>query len=217
MKFHGIEMQGTLLTEKVSTLPSWSSDDEGRLVYADDVNKFYYGSNTGWVETGGSSGGGSSLPLILPKYCDLDDTDTDISRGSAFGMIETIDFGTTADGAIWFTFEFPDTLDDTTDIDLKMVYNLSGSDDSKIVTMQTEYWVYGSGDTPSEAAPDGTTSINISTGSGQDGARRVATLDPIPNAALTAGDTITLKFTRLSSDTYTGTFQMLYVYMSQAS
>jgi len=218
MKFHSVEMQGTLLTEKVSTLPSWSSADEGRLLYADDVNKFYYGTNAAWAEVGSGSGGGSSLPLILPKNCSLDDTDTDVSRGSAFNMVDTLDFGPTALGTVWFTFEFPSTLDDSKDIDLKLVYNLSGSDDSETFRFQVSSWSYASGETP--GAAQAASNNDISTGTSEDGKRQSETLAVIPNSILTAGDTVTLMLSRRSinpADTYTGTLQMLYIYMSQTS
>jgi alpha-tubulin suppressor-like RCC1 family protein len=41
--------------EIVPTLPVWMVSDEGRVVYADDVNLLYYGDNTQWrqVATGG--------------------------------------------------------------------------------------------------------------------------------------------------------------------
>ena len=164
------------------------------------------------------SGGGSGLPQILPSDISLDDTDIEVGKGNAFGISETIDFNTPAvagDGGCWYTFQFPSTLDDTTDIDLDIFYNLNGNDNSKIVTIETKYYIYSDGETPSEGSPTGTNSSNISTGTGQDGAIRSYSLDSIPNASLTAGDTISLKFTRKDTDTYTGTFQMLYVFMNQ--
>jgi len=215
MKFYGIDMEGIFLGEIVSTAPAWSASDEGRLIYAQDTTTYYYGSNSAWIELGG--GGGASLPLVLPKNCSLDDTDNDISRGSAFSMVETINFGSTSDGACWFSFQFPSAFDDTTDLKLDIFYNLDGGDNSKIVTVQTKYWVYGDGDTPNPASPNGTNSNDIDTGTGEDGKRQSASLNPIPNSALTAGDTITLKVTRLSSDTYAGTFQMFYIYMYQTT
>ena len=216
MKFHGVDMQGDLLSERVSTLPSWSSADEGRLIYANDVNLFYYGTNVAWTEVGAGGGSGTGLPLILPKLCSLDDTDVNISRGSVFN-VETLDYGPTTLGTSWFTFDFPSTLDDTVDIDFKLVYNLSGSDDSKNVRMQIAYWVYGDGETPGAAT--GAYNTDISTGIGEDGTRQAVAMTSLPNADLVAGDTITFKIGRRSTageDTYTGTLQMLYIYMSQA-
>jgi len=215
MRHYGVEMRGGFIGEILSTTPGWTSDDEGRLIYAQDTNTYYYGSDSAWVEIASGSGSGSSLPLVLPNYCSLDDTDDDVSRGNAFDMIETINFGDSTNGAIWFTFQFPSTFDASEDINLGIYYNLSGSDDSKIVTMQTKYWVYGDSSTPSPSSPTGTNSDGISTGTSEDGKRQSQALSSIPNASLTAGHTITLKFTRLDTDTYAGTFQMLYIYMYQ--
>ena len=48
MKIYGTEVKGPLIIDKESTLSAWTSADEGRLVYAEDVDKVYYGSNTAW-------------------------------------------------------------------------------------------------------------------------------------------------------------------------
>lgn len=214
MKHFGVNMQGTFLGERLASLPTWTSADEGRLVYSEAAEKYYVGTSVEWVEVG--SGSGSALPLVLPNDCSLDDTYTDIARGSAFGMIETLDYAGSTNGAAWFTFHFPSTLDSTKDINLLMVYNLDGSDDSKIVTIQTAYWVYGDTTTPSEGSPTATNSDNISTGVSQNGQRQSTTLTAISNAYLTSGHTITLRILRASSDTYSGTFQMMYLYMYQS-
>ena len=214
MKYFGVNMQGTFLGQRLSSLPSWTSADEGRLVYDESSEKYYVGTSTEWVEVG--SGSGSALPLVLPNDCSLDDTYTDIARGSAFGMVETLDYAGSSDGAAWYTFHFPSTLDDSKDINLLMVYNLDGSDDSKIVTIQVAYWVYGNTTTPVEGVPTATNSDNISTGVSQNAQRQSTTLTAISNSNLTAGHTITLRILRDSTDTYSGTFQMLYLYMYQS-
>lgn len=48
MKIYGTEVKGPLIIDKESTLSAWTSADEGRLVYAEDTDKVYYGSNTAW-------------------------------------------------------------------------------------------------------------------------------------------------------------------------
>ena len=170
-----------------------------------------------WRESSGGGGGGSGLPQIMPEDCGLDDEDTGSERGNAFGMIETINFSPSADGAAWFTMHFPSTLDDSSDINLDLIYNLNGSDDSKTVNFTTDYWVYGDTETPIPSASDGTNNDTISTGTGEDGQRQSTTLSVIPATSLTAGNTITLKFTREgSSDNYGGTFQLLYVFPYQS-
>jgi hypothetical protein len=52
MRHYGIEMQGDFIGEIVATPPVWASSDEGRLIYAQDINTFYYGSDTEWVAVG---------------------------------------------------------------------------------------------------------------------------------------------------------------------
>lgn len=50
MKADATDFIGPVIVEIVSTLPAWTSDDEGRLIYAEDTNKMYYGDNTQWVD-----------------------------------------------------------------------------------------------------------------------------------------------------------------------
>ena len=50
MDFFKIDSRGPIFTEKVSTLPSWTANDKGRLIYAEDVNKFYQGDNIQFQE-----------------------------------------------------------------------------------------------------------------------------------------------------------------------
>ena len=48
MKFHGIDSQGVFYDERVTSLPPWLPEYEGRIVYnmADDT--IYFASSTGW-------------------------------------------------------------------------------------------------------------------------------------------------------------------------
>jgi hypothetical protein len=50
MESHGLTLNGPLLVQKLSTLPSWTSDDEGRLIYVEDVDTLYYGNDSEWIE-----------------------------------------------------------------------------------------------------------------------------------------------------------------------
>lgn len=50
MKSYGIDMRGKFKLYKVSTLPTWSSADEGREIFVEDEQKRYYGTSTGWVD-----------------------------------------------------------------------------------------------------------------------------------------------------------------------
>lgn len=54
MKAHGFSMAGPLLNKKLSELPQWTSNDEGREIYVESKGKRYYGSGSLWVEYIGS-------------------------------------------------------------------------------------------------------------------------------------------------------------------
>lgn len=187
------------------------------VVYAKTDGKLAYKNDAG-EEIVIGSGGGSGLLQLVPSNVSLDDTNVGSDGGNAWDIAETIDFSPSENGSIWATIHFPNTLDPSVDISLKIVYNLNGSDDSTNVRFQTEYWTYGSTETPSSSTPTGTNTDDISVGTGTDGQRLETTLSVIPNTALAESDTITFKFTRLSedaNDTYSGTFQMLYIFPYQ--
>jgi len=61
MKFHGIKMAGSFVLQKVTSLPTWTPNDEGRLIYDTTAKKLYVGSSVSWTEAGG--GGGYGFPV----------------------------------------------------------------------------------------------------------------------------------------------------------
>lgn len=52
MKFFGIEMEGGFYLEILDTLPTFEGAFEGRLVYVNDTQTFYYGGITEWKVPG---------------------------------------------------------------------------------------------------------------------------------------------------------------------
>ena len=63
MKYYGIDSVGKIIIERIPTLPAWTSDDEGRLIYVEDVDLMYYGTENaspGWAPWGSSGTSGSS-------------------------------------------------------------------------------------------------------------------------------------------------------------
>lgn len=56
MDSYGFEGKGPVLIQKVLSLPSWTSEDEGRLIYDQSVDGLYYGTSTDWVLVSISSG-----------------------------------------------------------------------------------------------------------------------------------------------------------------
>ena len=65
MKFHGIEMRGKFVHQKVATLPVWQASDEGRMIYVEDVDQIYYGTATGWKRPGTGAVGGGDDEVFL--------------------------------------------------------------------------------------------------------------------------------------------------------
>ena len=50
MDYHGINMKGPFIGQRVSSLPTWDASQIGRTVYLNTNNKRYYANNVGWVE-----------------------------------------------------------------------------------------------------------------------------------------------------------------------
>jgi len=59
MQTYGIKMLGPFIVQIVSTLPTWTANDEGRLIYVNDEKEYYSGNDTQWKKlgAGGSVGG----------------------------------------------------------------------------------------------------------------------------------------------------------------
>ena len=49
MDNYGITMKGEFICETVTSLPVWTSVDEGRLLYDSTNNSLYCGTNSEWV------------------------------------------------------------------------------------------------------------------------------------------------------------------------
>jgi len=62
MKFYDVEMKGDFIVEKLSTTPSWTSEDEGRLIYVNNENIVKLGTNSTWVNVGDSIDTSYTLP-----------------------------------------------------------------------------------------------------------------------------------------------------------
>jgi hypothetical protein len=74
VKSYGLEMEGPLILERVSTLPEWQSSFESRLVYQLSDGYVYYATSTGWVKLVGSEDVQSDA--ILRKYVSSIDATT---------------------------------------------------------------------------------------------------------------------------------------------
>ena len=48
MKMYGVDMRGKFHVQRVSTLPTFSAEDKGRLIYVEDEDAFYYGGTDDW-------------------------------------------------------------------------------------------------------------------------------------------------------------------------
>ena len=59
MKNYGMTMEGPLVIEKVASLPTWASTDEGRLVYNETDKIAYIGTSTQWQAVGSTGGYGT--------------------------------------------------------------------------------------------------------------------------------------------------------------
>ena len=49
MRHYKVDMRGKLWIHRTSTLPAWQAGDEGRLVYAEDVDLYYIGGPSDWI------------------------------------------------------------------------------------------------------------------------------------------------------------------------
>ena len=180
------------------------------------------GSNADALHThSGGSGGGIEHIDIRPDSMRLDDVSTGSDEGTAFNIVSCIDFINTSDGAIWFSFKFPDSWLTTSNIRFTIQYNCNGVDNSKNIRINTQAWAVNNGATPNVGAPNDSNIDNIPTSAGN---TNILTDLVLSNGIVNSGNlgastsTIMVKMTRESTngaDTYTGTFQIIAVQVDQ--
>jgi len=82
MKFHGIDMRGKFVVQRLSTIPTFVSTDKGRLIYVEDEDEFYFGGTSEWKKGGGGSGAvGGGDDLLFYENDQTATTDYTITAG----------------------------------------------------------------------------------------------------------------------------------------
>ena len=73
MEFYEVDMKGDFHNERLSTLPTWTAADEGRIVYAEDVDRLYLGNDIGWRDiTSTLSDGDGDTKIQVEETADED-------------------------------------------------------------------------------------------------------------------------------------------------
>ena len=117
MKDHGIIMEGPFIVEVIATIPTWSADDEGRLIYVSDVKKCYYGTNVEWEVFGNISDLSNLISRGSAYYLDGDNdnitlgTSSHMDLGYGNGTYFALVRNSANDGAHNVIFDTYDTLD----------------------------------------------------------------------------------------------------------
>ena len=65
MNFYGVDMKGPLHLQICDVLPTWTPEDERRLVYLSTDDSIYLGTGTGWIRCCGGGGGGSCCEDVM--------------------------------------------------------------------------------------------------------------------------------------------------------
>jgi len=220
MDFHGIKMQGPIWVQVVSSLPTWTSNDEGRLIYNTDDDKLYIGTASDWQEVG--SGAGLTSLEIRPTDMDLSEDETGADTGIIFEIIDTVDFSPVEAGTIFTSFKLPDGWDTDKNINIKAIFSMNGDDSGKNVRIETRAYITHPGGSSQESSPDSMGTDLIASSSSNIGkiSSQVLTNGAISSSHLTnADDVVTLKITRNSThsdDTYSGTFQLISLIVYQS-
>ncbi len=118
MDFFKINNQGPIFIEKVSALPTWSSADEGRLVYVESNDTLYYGTSLDFIEVG--SGSGASIEYDM--YADL--LSQSIYDSATYDGFDNEDL---TDSTTTMTFDFAENYYTFTDAKLLQSNNLFDS------------------------------------------------------------------------------------------
>lgn len=190
--------------------------NDNDIFYCDTNNGvyiFFWDSTYGWRTTEGASSGVEID--FKPSNLSLDDTDVGSDGGNLWGIIETIDFSNSQDGAVWGLLEMKPEFNDAKDINIQLGYSLNGDENGTDVDLQFDYYALEDGDTLSTALSASLTETIVSDNSGAGdnvGNWVVDNFGTIKVASNIINDDVkhvAFKFTRLgSTDTYSGTLQV---------
>ena len=155
----------------------------------------------------------------------LDSTDVGSDKGTAWGIIESVDYDPDTDGAAWISFKLPVFWDASDDIKFDLYYNLDGLDNSHTIDLEFDSWCVAEGETPAIGAPTESDTWLLSSGVAQNDAMRILTHTTsafqITAANITSGDVISVRIRRdaddVGNDTYTGTFQLIKLRIYQSA
>ena len=170
----------------------------------------------------GSQGGGNGIYSFIEKAVNtfrLDTVNDGLSRGSVFGLIESIDFESSNVGSAYISFKMPDGFDYDKDIKIKHIASLNSVDSGKLIVFRTESWLIDSGDVPSTA--DSNVLSAIQSQDNHMGTLEIISIPEIiiPSSLIIGTDQfITLKLTREAldaSDTYSGSYQLIAIQVYQ--
>ena len=161
--------------------------------------------------------GGAGVFSVTVNEFQPDDTNPAVNR--SVGSLKAIAFSGVEDQAVLCQFTTNDMLDDTKDIALEVMYNMSSSSASKKVSLKADLWIFNEGDAPTKVANVSAEDI-INCRSDQNLDVVGLTNIKIANAHLTgAGQVIALKLTRdvSTADNHAGDFQLVSIRAYQAS
>ena len=151
----------------------------------------------------------------------LDSVNDGVYRGSAFGLIESLDFQPSNIGSTYLSFKMPDGFTSIKDIKIKHIAVLNTNDVGTDIIFKTESWLINSGDTPDPLSPNHTVTSTISCQANHINTVEIISLPEIiiPSSLISELDKyIVMKFTRDATnvnDTYSGTFQLIAVQIYQ--
>ena len=202
-----------------STLPSWSANNEGTIIYVNSEDAFYGGTGTRWERIPYTNEINSKI--IKPENFNYDSVDLGVDGGIVFNIIDTADFDSAQDGSIWFSCEFYKYWQTFKDIKLELKYSLNGTDNSKHIRLITKAWSIDTGDAPNISSPDINTTDTLTSSSSNTGKiyKETLTNGKIGNSYLNSNTTsLVFKLTREASnvaDTYSGTLQLISIRIYQ--
>jgi len=172
----------------------------------------------------GNQGGGNGIYSFIEKEVKtfrLDSVNDGLSRGSVFGLIESIDFEPSNVGSAYVSFKMPDGFAEDKDIKIKHIASLNSVDSGKIIVFRTQSWLVTSGAIPNVATADSDVVSGIPSQDNHMGTLEIIPISEtiIPASAINGTEQfITLKLTREAtdaSDTYSGLYQLIAIQIYQ--
>ena len=221
MRYNTRAKIGNMKASRVTSLPTWSTEDIGRIIYVTDELNLYYADTTDWINITSAVQSDSNAGLGSIEIRPAEFSSVDAPLDELFGMLPCYRFDENVDSSVFFDFKVPPVWSTENDISMQLCVALTNGAIDTNIYVKTEVWIASNRLAALESFPDFTFYDTITSDiQSQDAISFITLLSgKVPLDSFSNIDTtIVVKMTRLalnSVDTYSGSLYLIKVFAKQ--